>query len=545
MGSPLVVLLPIMSSNAQTIAYRTTGYFTDIVNCYLERDPRLDTFYQFAPDWQGLEKAIAERKNFPVDRNLLTEVLTEQYQSCTPIPAVQQNIAKLALEHTFTITTAHQPNLLTGPLYFIYKCIHAIQLAATLQERYPNHAFVPVYYMGSEDADLEEIGQLSVGGVKMSWKTQQTGAVGRMKVDQALLDIITQIEGQTGVEKWGKELTDCWRNCFTNGKTIASATMELVHTLMGQYGLVVFNADHPKFKQAFTPILWQELTTQFSHQAVSSSIHELAQIFKVQAAGREINLFYLLNDRRERIEKDGNDFTVPALQLRFTREQIEAEVKNYPARFSPNVILRGVLQESLLPNIAFIGGGGELAYWLELLPVFRKANRFFPVLLLRNSFLLLTEQQSNKWQQIGFGWDELFLPTDELITRLATREATAPLHLQQEKAELIELYKKIEEGAAAVDATLSAHVVALQNAAIEKINALEKKMVRAEKRKHAESMYRIQLIKDQLFPGGSLQERVDNMALWYARWGKQWIQLILEHSSPISTGFTIIICKEN
>lgn len=534
-----------MSSNAQTIAYSHTGYFTDIVNGYLEKDPRLDPFYQFTPDWQGLEKAITERKSFPVDRKLLTAVLTEQYQTCIPIAAVQKNIVQLSHEHTFTVTTAHQPNLLTGPLYFIYKCLHAIRLASALQERYPDLTFVPVYYMGSEDADLEEIGQLSVGGVKMSWKTQQTGAVGRMKVDQALLDIITQIEGQTGVEKWGKELTDNWRSCFSKGKTIASATMELVHSLMGQYGLVVFNADHPKLKQAFTPILLQELTTQFSHQAVSSSIQALAQYFKVQASGREINLFYLLNDRRERIEKEDNEFTVPALQLRFTKEEMEQEVLNHPDRFSPNVILRGVLQESLLPNIAFIGGGGELAYWLELLPVFKNANRFFPVLLLRNSFLLLSEQQATKWKQTGFGIEDLFLPTDVLITRLATREATAPLDLQKEKENLVVVYKKIEENATVIDATLSAHVGAIQKAAIEKIVALEKKMLRAEKRKHTESAYRIQLIRDQLFPGGSLQERVDNMALWYARFGNAWIQCVLDQSSAITNGFTVITLRNN
>lgn len=534
-----------MSTNVQTIAYQDTGYFTDIVNCYLQRDPRLNPFYAFSPDWQGLEKAIVERKKFPVDRRLLTDVLKEQYEKCTPIPAVQHNILQLAQEHTFTVTTAHQPNLFTGPLYFIYKCLHTVQLAAALQERYPDHAFVPVYYMGSEDADLEEIGQLSVGGINMRWKTQQTGAVGRMKVDQALLDIIAQIEGQTGVEKMGRELTNLWRQCFEKGKTIASATLELVHSLMGQYGLVVFNADHPRLKQAFTPILLQELNTQFSHQAVTSSIQALAQYFKVQASGREINLFYLLNDRRERIEKEDNEFTVPALQLRFTKEQMEQEVLNHPDRFSPNVILRGVLQESLLPNIAFIGGGGELAYWLELLPVFNKANRFFPVLLLRNSFLLLSEQQATKWKQTGFGIEELFLPTDVLITRLATREATAPLHLQNQKTELAALYTTMAENAAAIDTTLSAHVEALQKAAIEKIIALEKKMLRAEKRKHTESAYRIQLIRDQLFPGGSLQERIDNMALWYARLGNSWLQTVLDHSSAITNGFTVITLRNS
>ncbi len=186
-----------------------------------------------------------------------------------------------------------------------------------------------------------------------------------------------------------------------------------------------------------------------------------------------------------------------------------------------------------------------MAYWLELLPVFNKANRFFPVLLLRNSFLLLSEQQATKWKQTGFDIEDLFLPTDVLITRLATREATAPLHLQNQKTELAALYTTMAENAAAIDTTLSAHVEALQKAAIEKIIALEKKMLRAEKRKHAESAYRIQLIRDQLFPGGSLQERIDNMALWYARLGNSWLQTVLDHSSAITNGFTVITLRNS
>ncbi|MFM7357978.1 MAG: bacillithiol biosynthesis cysteine-adding enzyme BshC [Sediminibacterium sp.] len=534
-----------MSSSAQTIAYQQTGFFTEIVNGYLQGDARLEPFFRYTPDWQGLEKALKERENFPVDRLLLTEVLRMQYEKCMPVAAVLNNIERLTMTNTFTVTTAHQPNLFTGPLYFIYKCLHTIQLANQLQHRFPANNFVPVYYIGSEDADLEEIGQLNVGGIKMAWNTRQTGAVGRMKVDQPLLDIIASIEGQTGVEKWGKELTELWRRCFVKGKTIADATRELLHSLMGQYGLVVLDADHPRCKQAFVPILSKELATQFSHEAVADSISQLSRFFKVQAAGREINLFYLINDRRERLEKEGNDFTVPALQLRFTREEMETELITHPDRFSPNVILRGVLQESLLPNIAFIGGGGELAYWLELLPVFQAAGSFFPVLLLRNSFLLMTDQQASKWQQTGFGISDLFTKTESLLSLLAKREAKIPLQVEDEKKRLLAVYDDIRNKAAAVDSTLLPHVEALEKSALEKLDALEKKMLRAEKRKHAESFYRIQLIKDQLFPGGGLQERTDNMALWYAHFGKQWIQLILDHSEPITQGFTVLTCREN
>jgi bacillithiol biosynthesis cysteine-adding enzyme BshC len=534
-----------MHTTAQQIAYRHTGYFTDIVISYLQGDPLLQPFYQYAPDWEGLDKAIAARKETVVDRKLLTEVLREQYQTCSPIAAVQQNIDLLAQPNTFTVTTAHQPNLFTGPLYFIYKCLHAVKLAQALQLRHPNQHFVPVYYMGSEDADLEEIGQLTVGGIKLVWKTKQTGAVGRMKVDQPLLDMIAQMEGQTGVEPFGKELSGMWRTCFTKGKTIAQATHELVHLLMGAYGLVVFNADHPRLKAAFIPTLWQELTTQFSHQAVATSISALSQHFKAQAAGRDINLFYLLNDRRERIEKEGDHFTVPALQLRFTETEMEKECRTHPERFSPNVILRGVLQETLLPNVAFIGGGGELAYWLELLPVFRSAKQPFPVLLLRNSFLLLSELQNTKWLQTGFSLHEMFTPVDELITQLAKKEAASSLELTKEKNDLLALYKTLQQRAAAVDGSLLQHVEALQKAALEKVEALEKKMLRAEKRKYKESEYRITHIRENIFPNGQLQERVENMALGYARYGKDWINTLLEHSDPISQGLTIVTFHDN
>ena len=531
-----------MRAQVQQIPYQDTGYFTPIVAAYLQGDPVLNPFYAHAPNWEGIKNALSARNQFPIDRKLLVEILQEQYAACKPIPAVQQNIAQLSADNTFTVTTAHQPNLFTGPLYFIYKCLHTIQLAREIQQRYPDYSIVPVYYMGSEDADLEEIGQLTVGGIRYTWKTNQTGAVGRMKVDQALLDIIAQMEGQTGVEPWGKELSTIWRSCFTKGKSIAQATLEMVHALLGEYGLLVFNADHPRLKQAFTPVLLEELTTQFSHQAVTPAINELSRHFKVQAAGRDINLFYLINDRRERIEKEGNDFTVPALQLRFSAAEMEQELHQHPDRFSPNVILRGVLQETLLPNIAFIGGGGELAYWLELLPVFQKAKKAFPVLLLRNSFLLLSEQQSNKWQQTGFSLPEIFRKTDSLISDLVLKEAEGKLDLADEIEKLGALYRELKERAAAVDSSLLQHVDALQKAALEKIEVLEKKMLRAEKRKYAESAYRIQHIRDQVFPNGSLQERVENMAVWYARSGKQWIQCVLDHSDPISNGFTLLTC---
>ena len=174
-----------MDCTAQYIDYRQTGYFSALVTDYISGEELLAPFYKHPASVAGIKAAIDARKKYPTNRKLLVEVLTKQYASIAASDKVKANIDKLLLENTFTITTAHQPNILTGPLYFIYKILHAIKLAELLAAEMPGSAFVPVYYMGSEDADLDELGHVFINGEKHQWQTKQTGAVGRMKVDKA------------------------------------------------------------------------------------------------------------------------------------------------------------------------------------------------------------------------------------------------------------------------------------------------------------------------------------------------------------------------
>src|SRR5690606_8891268 len=142
--------------------------------------PALRPFYTHDVSVEGIAAAIEARKAFPVDRKLLTEELFKQYENTPTAPEVKNNIESLLLENTFTVTTAHQPNLFTGYLYFIYKILHVIKLCETFKERFPGNHFVPVFFMGSEDADLDELGKVYMEGEKIVWDTQQRGAVGRM-----------------------------------------------------------------------------------------------------------------------------------------------------------------------------------------------------------------------------------------------------------------------------------------------------------------------------------------------------------------------------
>ena len=529
-----------MDQTANYLPYASTGYFSKIVSDYLSQSQQLHPFYEHAPTLEGMQHAIAARKTFHTPRALLVEVLTEQYHGLALSDKAAQNIQLLHDENTFTVTTAHQPNIFTGPLYFIYKILHAIKLAEELSATLPQYKFVPVYYMGSEDADLDELGYINVGGQKLVWETKQTGAVGRMKVDKGLIRLLHAIHGQAGVLPFGNELTDLLKKCYTEGKTIQQATLELVNTLFADFGLLVLIPDNAKLKTVFQPVVVKELTEGFSHKIVAETIAQLGQHYKVQAGGRAINLFYLIDNKRERIETDGLVYEVKSLGLRFSKEAILQELAQYPDRFSANVILRGAFQETVLPNIAFIGGGGELAYWLELKQVFAAVAIPYPVLLLRNSFLLMSKEQAAKLNALGFTETDLFKDAFTLLNTLVKRESENQLSLSNEIEQAHSFYTHLQKLTIAVDRSLLEHVLSLEKRALKKLTELEKKMLRAEREKYEARQRQINKLKQDLFPGDSLQERVDNFSLYYAAQGKSWIQMIHRFSSGLPAGFGII-----
>ena len=379
------------------LPYQQTGYFSKLITDYLQRSANLRSFYEHEVSIEGIKAAIQQRQTFNQNRGVLVDVINKQYQGLTITPAVEQNIQSLLQPNTFTITTAHQPVIFTGPLYFIYKILHIVKLAESLHQQLPEYHFVPVFYMGSEDADLDELGTINVSGKQYKWNTTQTGAVGRMKVDKAFIALLNELSNQVGVEEYGSEIINLFKECYRLNTTIQQATLKVVNALFGEYGLIVLIPDNRELKSLFAPVIAKELTEQFSHKAVEESINELSQHYKVQAGGRDINLFYLVDDKRERIEKEDNIFTVQGIKKRFTKEEMLQELRTNAERFSPNVILRGAFQETVLPNIAFIGGGGELAYWMELKRVFKAIHLPYPILISGIHFCLLIK--SNRPEQ--------------------------------------------------------------------------------------------------------------------------------------------------
>jgi len=531
-----------MDSTATRLPYRQTNSFSKTVLDYLDHTEGLKPFYSHSPTLQGIQKAIDARKQFATNRDILVQELKKQYEGVATSDKVKSNIEMLLSTDTFTITTAHQNNIFTGPLYFIYKIIHAIKLADHLKTSLPEYNFVPFFYIGSEDADLDELNHIHVGGQKLTWNTKQTGAVGRMKVDKELVKLIGLMEGQLSVLPNGNDIISQLKQYYQEGTTIQDATFQFVNSLFADYGLIVLLPDNAVLKKQMTSVFEDDLLNQTASGIVEKTAEKLrAADYKVQASPREINLFYLTDDTRGRIEVRGTKYEVMNSTISFTGDELLKELEANPERFSPNVILRGLYQETILPNIAFIGGGGETAYWLQLKDLFAHYKIPFPVLVLRNSFLIVEKKWQSLIAKLGFTIEDFFLPEQELINRLVTRETDKKLKLNGTFSETEQLYNLIKKQASSIDTTLEKHVEALKTQTLYRLQQLEKKMLRAEKRKFADQQRQIHTIKEQLFPGNGLQERKENLSYYYSKWGREFIEKLYKHSLGLEQEFVTII----
>lgn len=528
-----------MDCNSTNLSFEQTGYFSKIIIDYLNQSPAIKPFYTHPVTPEGMAAAIQARQSAQPDRNLLVKELQEQYKGIETSALVQQNIQQLLQPNTFTITTAHQPAIFTGHLYFIYKIAHVIKLADRLKKEYPTNHFVPVFWMGSEDADLDELGHVYLSGEKLVWDTKQTGAVGRMNT-KGLDKLLHRIEGELSVQPFGKELMQLLRDCYLQSPDIQTATFKLINALFAEYGLIVIMPDNANLKKVMEPVFNEDLLQQTPAGVVKKTIEQLEKQYKAQAHPRPINLFYLKDNIRELIELKGEKYEVRNTTISFTKDEIQAELSSNPERFSPNVILRGLYQETVLPNIAFIGGGGETAYWLELKDLFNHYKVPFPMLVVRNSFLIIEKKWQEKIEKLALQPKDLFKPEQEVLTMLVSRQKNGELKLKNELEAAIRVYDLLKDKAANIDRSLLQHVEALQARTIKPLQELEKKMLRAEKKKYETEQRQIQTVRSALFPKNGLQERVDNFMPWYALWGREFIHIVYEHSLTLEQEFTIL-----
>ena len=506
---------------------------------YIQEIEELRPFFKYAPTLENFEKVISDKEKEKIDRELLFEVLTNQYAKLDIKNQVGKNIELLRSSNTFTVVTAHQPSLFFGPLYYILKILSTINLAEQLTATYSKHNFVPVFVTGGEDHDFEEVQKAQIFGKPIVWENEESGSVGAMKTDKIPL---AELKSLLGDSPNAQEVFAIIEKAHTQNEIYSDAVIEMVHSLFGKYGLVVLNMNQPKLKAAFSPIIIDELLNQTSHQFVSKSIEKLeAKGLSAQASPREINLFYLKDQMRERIVFEEGLFKVLNTDITFSEREIKEEVQNHPERFSPNVILRPIYQEKILPNLAYIGGGGEIAYWLERKTQFEHYGINFPMLIRRNSALWLDKNSSKKLDKLGYQINDFFADEHSIINTFVKSNTNAEVSLKDEVAKLETLFVSIEKKAIAVDKSLLNYIEAEKTKQQKVLSNIESKLLRAEKQHHENGINQIKKIKEKLFPGNGLQERRENFLSIYLKHGDEMFSIMKKHLNPLDKRFTIFM----
>ncbi len=525
-----------------TIPYPETGYFSKLVCDYLAEKPELQSFYHRFPKIDNFEKQFKE-KSLSVQapsRTTLVNALTKQYQGINVSNATQKNIDSLAQENTFTITTGHQLNLFTGPLYFLYKIFSVINLAEELNKKHSKHHFVPVYWMATEDHDFDEINYFNLFGAKVAWERDSGGAVGELTTEglEALLIVLKTTIGESAN---AQKLSALFSEAYIKHSNLADATRYLANELFAEYGLVIIDGNDKELKKQFQPFAEMELTENRSFTEIEATTKNLEKIgYKKQVHPREINLFYIIKGIRERIVEENGSFKINNTELVFSKAELLKELQDFPERFSPNALLRPLYQEVVLPNLCYVGGGGELAYWFQLKDYFKSVEVTFPILLLRNSVLLVPQKLSKKLEKLNESIDALFLSTYDLEKKHTHQLSDVTIDFTPQREHLQQQFKDLYAIAKKTDASFIGAVGAQEKKQTNGLDNLEKRLLKAEKRKLADQLSRLTAIQEYLFPKESLQERTVNFSEMYLEFGEELFQKLKDNLKPLVNEFTII-----
>ena len=533
-----------VSMEVACIPFKKTGYFSSLISDYLDENKKLKPFFNRFPEVEEFKAQIDEKsKTYShTNRKILNQAIQQQYRGVTTSKATLSNISALTNEDTFTVVTGHQLNIFTGPLYFLFKIITTINLAKTLKKSYPKNSFVPVYWMATEDHDFDEINYFNLHSKKLQWNRKAGGAVGRLSTEglEAVFDAFSKELGNTAN---AKDLVALFKKAYLEHKSLTEATRYLANELFGAYGLVIVDGDDVELKNLLIPHIKKDIFDSLSYNEVNKTIAGLQTVspeYKIQVNPREINYFYLKDGLRERLVEKEGAIHVNNTEISFSKDELLQEIEEYPDRFSPNVVTRPLYQEVILPNLCYIGGGGELAYWLEFKSTFDAMKVSFPILLLRNSALLISEKEYKKIHNLGLKPKDLFLNQNALINKRIREISNIDIDFSNQREHLKQQFEALYKLAEATDKSFYGAVKAQEVKQLNGLDRLEKRLLKAQKIKLKDQVIRMTALQNQLFPNKSLQERSLNFSELYMEMGDKLIPFLINALNPLHQEFLVL-----
>ena len=522
-----------------TFDRRQTGFFTDQQNKLINGQEELLPFINHVFSKQNFSKHIEEKKNSYSQKNrkILHDHLINTYANLSLPEQLKKNIEALESNRTFTVTTGHQLNIFAGPIYLIYKILDVIKMCEELNQEFEEFHFVPCYWMATEDHDFEEIASTTIFGENLYWQSNQKGAVGNFSIDglQVLKEKVSQLFKNASSDSI-HSILDAYQ-----GENLAEAHFNLFHELFKDYGLIIIDGNKKQLKELFIPHFQKEINEQFSYKSVKSTNQLIEKNgLKTQVNPREINLFYLGEQSRERILHLEDDFFIEGVGRRSRKELID-EINEFPERFSPNVALRPLYQECILPNLCYVGGVGELSYWIQLKQIFDTVGVTYPMIKPRSSVLWIDSSNANRMHKADVVIEDLFSDITNVKKQYLLAKSAAEIDFNISDKAFDEVIWQLEDKAKYMDANTEKMIAAESVKLAKQYLYIKEKLLKSVKQKHEKDLKAIDTVFDKLFPNGGLQERHLSIFTMCPEGNlKERIAQLYQYIEPFSSEFMVI-----
>ena len=514
-------------------------FLSKLVKDYSNFDLKIKPFINHFPD--GFVNFSKQRVLSNSVRKDLVSVIKKQYKNTTfyksDLNKVNQNITNLLLSDSQTITTGHQLNILASPLFLIYKLINVISLSRELSLKRKKN-IIPIFWMASEDHDFKEIQKCNLFKKSYTWNRKQNDfPVGCMSTI-GIESLLEKISLDMPELPYKNELISAFKNIYSNNKNYANAHRALLTFLFGKYGLVILDSNDILLKKHFVVHFKSEFSTKNVFFSIRDTNTQLAKYYKTKLNPMDNNVFYFNGSSRIKILRKGNIFSLSDGTIKWTKKELFTELEKHPERFSPNVVLRPLYQEKILPNIAYIGGPSEISYWIQLKKLFKLENQNFPILILRSLVLNLSVKEVKMLKKYNIKYSDLFLSKDLVINNYVKKNAAINFELEYQK--LDQILDSIIQKSKNVNSNLNLHVEVVSKKIKKDILKLEKKIISNQKDEHLVALKKINNLFENLYFGDDIQERSCSYIPYYMKYGSLFFDILIKKLDPLEKDYIIL-----
>jgi bacillithiol biosynthesis cysteine-adding enzyme BshC len=508
---------------------------------YLQDFERLASFY--AVDYRASAALLAHAErlaNRSYAREKLAAIFMRQNDALHAGRKTAQAIELFHKPDTVAVVTGQQTGLFGGPLLTLYKALTAAKLSERLQAR-RGKPVVTIFWMATDDDDLVEADQCGVLDRNNDFHNLTSGfgqwsrrPFSHVVLDESIDASRARLNELLPDSEFKPALLEKLGRFFRPGASLAEAFGAFLQNLTSEFGLIVLDPSDPEVKRLAAPVFAKEISGYGpSTRAALQAIAELEKLdFSPQVPLREgrLNLFYINESQRHALESSGDEFRTTDGTVRFSKNELLSAVEKTPENFAPNVILRPVMQDYLLPTVAYIGGPAEVAYFAEFRGVYEAFEVPMPAIYPRKS-LTLVEQRGEQWmQKYGLSILDLWKPIDPKINELVKKEAPEGLFepVSTARDELTRELQTLRERAARLDPTLEGFVESTTGKILHQLDGLDKKLTQAVKRRNETLASQVRKAATAVFPNGHLQERSLSLLPFLAKHGDGIIRQIYE-----------------